>query len=326
MSNITYRSLKPEDLDRVVEIDTTVGGRARKGFFEKRLAAAQETPDNFFTCAAIDGDKLVGFLFSRVQEGEFGGTQKVAIIDIAGVDPAAQGKGVGKGLQDGLEVRLKKAGIVALRTQVEWTDGDLVGYFAAMGFDLSPRNIIERNCEPLEEELDDDIERPVDAGWEDHSDSSGDDYAALSRDRVMVRSMTTEDLAAVTRIDSKLTDQDRSAYYQSKMAEMIGETGVRVSQIAEMDGAVVGYVMARVDYGEFGRAEPAAVMDTIGVHPAYANDGVGHALLSQLLVNLSTLHVDTIRTQVSWKNFDLLRFLGECGFEPSQRLVLTKEL
>ncbi len=325
MSNISYRSLKPEDLDRVVEIDVTVGGRSRQGFFEKRLAAAQAKPDDFFTCAAMDGDKLVGFLFSRVQQGEFGGTQRVAIIDIAGVDPAAQGKGVGKGLQDGLETRLKKAGITNLRTQVEWTDGDLVGYFAAMGFSLSPRTIIERDCSALEEEVEVDIDRPVDAGWEDHSDSNGDDFAALSRDRVLVRSMTEEDLASVTRIDGKLTGQDRSAYYQSKMAEVMGETGIRVSQIAEMDGAVVGYVMARVDYGEFGRAEPAAVMDTIGVHPAYANDGIGHALLSQLLANLSTLRVDTIRTQVSWKNFALLKFLGDCGFAPSQRLVLAKE-
>ena len=325
MSKVTYRSLKPTDLERVVEIDATVGGRSRRGFFEKRLDAAQATPDSFYTCAAVDGDKVVGFLFSRVQEGEFGGTQRVAIIDIAGVDPAAQGKGVGRGLQEGLEGRLKKAGINALRTQVEWTDGDLVGYFAAMGFSLSPRTIVERNCDALPE-VEYENEQPMDSDLADYSDANGDDYAALSRDRIPVRSMTSDDLAAVTRIDGKLTKKDRTAYYKNKMEEVLRETGIRVSQVAEMDGAVVGYVMARVDYGEFGRTEPAAVMDTIGVHPAYAQAGVGHALLSQLLANLGTLRVDAIRTQVSWKNFALLKFLDECGFEPSQRLVLAKDL
>lgn len=154
----------------------------------------------------------------------------------------------------------------------------------------------------------------------------GPGFVHFSRDRIPVRSMTANDLSAVVRIDGKLTGQDRSAYYQGKMDEMMGETGVRVSQVAELDGAVIGFVMARVDYGEFGRAEPTAVMDTLGVHPAYAKAGVGHALLSQLLANLATLHVDRVRTQVGWTNLDLLKFLGDCGFAPSQRLVLSKEL
>ena len=34
------RPLGPEDLDRVVEIDRRLVGRSRRGFFEKRLAAA----------------------------------------------------------------------------------------------------------------------------------------------------------------------------------------------------------------------------------------------------------------------------------------------
>ncbi len=42
----------------------------------------------------------------------------------------------------------------------------------------------------------------------------------------------------------------------------------------EVDGAPAGFVMARVDFGEFGRPEPAAVIDTIGVDPGHGGLGV----------------------------------------------------
>jgi len=40
------------------------------------------------------------------------------------------------------------------------------------------------------------------------------------------------------------------------------------------------------------------------------------------MADLSTLHVDTVRTEITWNN--LLDFPAKHGFTPSQRLVLTK--
>jgi ribosomal protein S18 acetylase RimI-like enzyme len=84
--------------------------------------------------------------------------------------------------------------------------------------------------------------------------------------------------------------------------------------------------MARVDFGEFGNLEKAAEIDTVGVHPAYAGSGIGHALLSQLLLNLSTLKVDSVLVQVSQENLGLQRFLYKHGFRQAQRLVLTRNI
>jgi ribosomal protein S18 acetylase RimI-like enzyme len=81
--------------------------------------------------------------------------------------------------------------------------------------------------------------------------------------------------------------------------------------------------MARLDYGEFGRAEPTAVIDTIGVEPGHGHHGIGTALLSQLMANLDALHVDRLRTTVTWNNFSLLGFLSRSGFRPAQQLVLS---
>lgn len=160
----------------------------------------------------------------------------------------------------------------------------------------------------------------------DFSDPSGDDFEALSRDRIPVRSMEEGDLAAIIGIDRKITGRDRTSYYRHKMAEAINESGVRVSLVAEVDGQFAGFVMARVDYGEFGRTVAAAVIDTIGVNPAFAHRNVGRALLSQLLTNLASLRAERVYIPLDWDNFGLLAFLKRIGFRPSQRLSFTKRL
>jgi ribosomal protein S18 acetylase RimI-like enzyme len=160
----------------------------------------------------------------------------------------------------------------------------------------------------------------------DDSEPADDAPETLSRDRIPIRSMTPEDLPAIIGIDRRMTGFDRSSYFKSKLAEMMGRSGVRVSLVAEIDDGVVGFIMARADLGEFGRTYPAAVIDTIGIHPAFANHGVGRALLSQLLANLSSLRVEVVRTEVRWDEFSLLGFLKHCGFKPSQHLSFTRQI
>jgi ribosomal protein S18 acetylase RimI-like enzyme len=158
------------------------------------------------------------------------------------------------------------------------------------------------------------------------SDPSPDDYEALSRDRIPVRSMRESDLPVIIGLDRRLTGRDRSLYYRRKAHEALSDSGVRVSLVAELDGRVVGFVMARVDFGEFGETQPEAVIDTIGVEAAYKNRSVGSALLSQLLANLAALQVERVRTEVIWDDFGLLAFLKRCGFAPSQRLSVARPI
>ena len=148
------------------------------------------------------------------------------------------------------------------------------------------------------------------------------DFGPLARDRIPVRAMKESDLRALVEIDRRITGRDRVGYFKDKLEEAMHESGVRVSLVAELDGGPVGFIMAGVDLGEFGRIEPAAVLDTIGVDPDYRYRGIGRALLSQLLINLMTLRVECIRTELGWHEHELLTFLDRCGFRPSQRLSL----
>jgi ribosomal protein S18 acetylase RimI-like enzyme len=152
------------------------------------------------------------------------------------------------------------------------------------------------------------------------------DAGSLARDRIPVRGMEADDLHALIGIDRRIVERDRSDYFERKLSEALHESDVRVSLVAELDDRPVGFIMARVDLGEFGRVEPTAVMDTIGVDPDYRNRGVGRALLSQLIVNLRTLRVERLRTEIDWRDRELLAFLESFDFAPSQQVCLDLDV
>jgi ribosomal protein S18 acetylase RimI-like enzyme len=138
--------------------------------------------------------------------------------------------------------------------------------------------------------------------------------------------LTEKAIDGVASIDRRHTGRDRRGYLCRTIAEALADSAVRISLAARVDGSIAGYLMARVDYGDFGRAESAAVIDTIGVDPLRARQGIGRALLSQLFVNLRGLGVERVETAVAPGNLDLMGFFYSAGFSPSERLSFVKKL
>ena len=145
-------------------------------------------------------------------------------------------------------------------------------------------------------------------------------------DRIPVRTLTMDDLEAVVRIDRRITGRGRRDYFDLKLKEAMRDTRIVVSLGAEIDGSLVGFLMGRLYYGEFGVVEPVAILDTIGVEPERAGAGVGTALLNQFRMNLEALGIETIQTQASWDAWPLLAFLSKQGFEPVPRLSLEAHI
>jgi len=139
---------------------------------------------------------------------------------------------------------------------------------------------------------------------------------------IVVRRLRPEDLERVVRIDAKILGRERAQYFQSVLERNLRDTGVQVSLAAEQDGAFVGYLLARAWYGEFGIVEPYAVLEAIGVHPDFQRCGVGAALLEQLVLNLNALGLRRVRTEVEWRDRELMNFFHRAGFAPASRLCL----
>ena len=309
------RPLERADLDAVVAVDQDLSGRSRRGFFTRRLDHATRDPNALVGLAAERAGRFAGFVFARIEEGEFGAVTREASLDAIGVDLGVSGRhGVGRALLDRLAADLRARGIDELATQVDWTDHRLIGFFSRTGFVLAPRIVLERGASD-----------PVPGG--EAEEAPAQDEAAQSPPRdLRVRSMTRDDLAALVAIDRRATGQERPAYYARKLDEVFDESGVRMSLVAEIDRHPAGFVMARADLGEFGATEPEAVMDAIGVDPRHEREGVATALLAQLTANLGALRAETLRTEVSWNRFGLLSFLDRMGFRPHRRLALRLSL
>lgn len=150
-SDIRVRPLTPDDLESVVAIDRKHSGVSRTEFYEKRLQAALRDPKGFVYVAVCDGDALVGFALARLQGGEFGRENQVAALDAIGVDPDRTGRGAGQTLMAGLDDVLKSKGVRELVTLAEWTDHDLLRFFAAAGFRHATRTVLERAAIPFDE-------------------------------------------------------------------------------------------------------------------------------------------------------------------------------
>ncbi len=297
----TIRPLAPADAEAVVKIDQQQGGRSRTEFFARRFRTLEADPRSMVAVAAEQQGRLVGYAFGRVLDGEFGGAAPVGVLDAIAVPPAQQREGTATALLAGVESALVRRGVHELRTQVEWTAHGMAAFFAATGFRLAPRVVLERA-----------LERPVD----------GD----VEGEEVPVRTLAERDLPAIVRIDRKITGRDRAAYLGRKASEVLTQSAIRMSLVAELADQFAGFLMARVDFGEFGRTEPTAVLDTIGVDPAFARRGVGRALLEQLLRNATSLRAERVVTEVAWDDLPLLGFLGRTGFGHSQRLAFDKAI
>ena len=148
----------------------------------------------------------------------------------------------------------------------------------------------------------------------------------LDTDGILLRTLRADDLDAIVAIDERIVGRTRRRYYELKLRDALVPGALRISLAAECDGALAGFLLASLYYGEFGIPEPSAVLDTIAVAPDRRGKKIGKALVRQLVMNLRALGIERVRTEVDWNQFDLLAFLARQGFRPASRLCLDLSL
>jgi GNAT superfamily N-acetyltransferase len=262
-----------------------------------------------------------------VLEGEFGRSEPVLRLEMVGVKPQARGHGTGQRLFDALAAWAQRHGIRELRTTAAWRDATMLHWLDGMGFELAPSLIVDCAVEdgPQPEEGEGDIALPTHTEH-DFGSPEGNDFERRGRGGALVSTMTAADLREIVRIDRSITGRDRSRYIEGRLKEAMDDAAIRVSLTARLDGAIVGYLMARSDLGDFGRTSPVAVIDTLGVDSGYTRRGVGRAMLAQLFAHLGALQVERVEIPLPVGDLPMLGFFADAGFAPAQRLPFVRRL
>ena len=131
-SRVKIREMRAEDLEGVLDIE-----RETKGV--SRAATYAPVPDSCIggemdsSVVAEVGDKIVGFVLGRVV-GSPTELRNVAWIELIGILPEYQHKGIGGKMIEAWKERCRKRGIKKVHVMVNWRDWWMLSFFESLGF------------------------------------------------------------------------------------------------------------------------------------------------------------------------------------------------
>ena len=143
-TGVAIRSLTADDLAAVVALDRKITGTSRRDYFEKRLAAAIRHPSRHLQLAATGPSGMIGFLLARTALGEYGRVGTAGVLETVGVDPGAQGTGIGRAMMAGLEDRLRARDVGSIVTQADWRNYGMLRFLHGAGFSLADEALVHR--------------------------------------------------------------------------------------------------------------------------------------------------------------------------------------
>lgn len=131
------------------------------------------------------------------------------------------------------------------------------------------------------------------------------------------------DIGAITRIDERITGIYRPDVWEQRVGYYLRRDPAS-SRVAEIDGRVVGFMLADVRTGEFGIEEPGGWIERFGVDPDQRGRDLGRLLFHALAEHFRERGIQMVRTLVDEREAGVAGFLGALGFTraPLQALEL----
>ncbi len=143
VEQVTVRTMRESDLPEIVKIDCLAFGRPRPHYFEVLLLRSLKVTGLQISLVAELEGRVVGYLVGSLYYGEYGIAEPTATIDAIGVEPEVRRKRVGHALMRQFQSNVAAVGVTKLRTEVEWDDFDLLGFFSREGFAPAKRLCLE---------------------------------------------------------------------------------------------------------------------------------------------------------------------------------------
>ncbi|MHA1974667.1 MAG: GNAT family N-acetyltransferase, partial [Candidatus Hodarchaeales archaeon] len=144
-TQLLFRSLTPDDIDAIINIDEQIVRRKRTHLFRKQLhEQISKHGEESFGALTSDG-RLIGYIIAETKVYIYGKDDLSAWIILLGVDPEFQDQGIGTALAKHVINYFTQKGIKVIRTVTAWNWGDLVEFFSSVGFKLSTYLTLELN-------------------------------------------------------------------------------------------------------------------------------------------------------------------------------------
>lgn len=141
-----------------------------------------------------------------------------------------------------------------------------------------------------------------------------------------VRPLKPSDLAAVSRIERRITGSRRTSSLVRNLRKYLATGDPGSCLAAEVEGRVVGFVVGEIRPWEFGEDREVGWIRVVGVDPDYQGKGVGRALGERLLRYFRTKGVRRTRTVVEWDAGDVIAYFRTLGFERGDGITLEMDL
>ena len=131
-SRVKIRDMRVEDLEGVLDIE-------RETKEDSRAVTYAPVPDSCIggemsaSVVAEQGDKIVGFVLGRVVSSPTE-LRSIAWIELIGILPEYQRKGIGKKMVESWKKRCRKKGINKVHVMVNWRDWWMLSFFESLGF------------------------------------------------------------------------------------------------------------------------------------------------------------------------------------------------
>ncbi|MBF8260211.1 MAG: bamK [Actinobacteria bacterium] len=142
--SVTVRRMTPQDTEAVLSINDKITGRPHEAQWESRIIDLLARNPLGCLVAEVEG-KIAGFIFGDIRGWEFA-IPKSGWIEIVGVDPEFQGKGIARVLIEKLGLYFRNHNVEKILTMVDWNDAELVGFFRALGFERSEFIVLEKDA------------------------------------------------------------------------------------------------------------------------------------------------------------------------------------
>lgn len=142
--------------------------------------------------------------------------------------------------------------------------------------------------------------------------------------KIRIRPMEPEDIDSVLAIDRKISGVRRAVTYTDLITGDLGGV-LDLSFVAEVDGQVAGFILARRAYvGE--PVTEVGLIQILGVDPDYWRQGIASKLVNALLDTCQSKKLNAVRIMINERDSQLQGLFAHMGFRRGQLIDYTKTL